>query len=163
MKRRRRPWLVGTVSVVALLLSAPSAVRAQEEASKDRLYLEGLGNGIIWSLSYERTLWKDLSVRIGGGGTPFTDLEYALGYAMADWRFGGRQHGIHVAVGAGVVRIVDVPLLETTEETVAYGTASLAYEFRPRPRGFFLRLAFTPVFTTDEGGPWGGGGFGFAF
>ncbi len=150
----------------AALCLAPvtSALGQQAQAvPQHRVYFEALGNGIVYSVNYERSVSGLLSVRVGAGGLAVEGVRYALGFAMPNVRVGRGTHSLQFGVGAGVLWIDEVWVLEAENDTYLYGTAAIAYEFRPGARGIFLRAAVTPVFTTDEIAPWVGFGLGYAF
>ena len=63
-------------------LLGPISGVAQDSSGSNRLFVELLGNGLIYSLNYERDLAGPLSLRVGAGGLPFESVEYALGFGM---------------------------------------------------------------------------------
>jgi hypothetical protein len=155
----------GFIAIAVVLFSAASAppVTAQVAVAPNRLYVEALGSGLVYSLNYERELRGPLNVRAGVGGMPFQSVQYVVGFGMLGTALGSRQHSLRLAAGGGLLYAIDVWVIEAVNNVYAYGTASVGYQFQPRPRGLFLRAACTPVLTRDEALLWGGISLGWAF
>lgn len=157
---------LATLVLAALILTAGgfATARAQESSpARNKLFVELLGHGIVYSINYQREVTGTAGVRVGLGGLPTDGNEYIIGFGMIEGfkRRGG--HSVHVGLGLGLLWIEEVWLLESEEELHAYGALSLGYEYHPRPRGIFFRAAFTPLFTEEEFAPWLGVGVGTAF
>ncbi len=148
---------------VALVAVPPPMVAQTPLVAPNRLYVEALGSGIVYSFNYERELHEHLNVRIGVGGLPFQSVQYAVGFAMLGTAVGSRRHALRIAAGGGLLYAIDVWVIEAVDRLYGYGTASLAYQFQPRARGLFFRVACTPVVTSDEVQLWGGISAGWAF
>ena len=162
---RLRHWTVtAAVMALAIPMSSPSTLSAQgRSASGSRAYVEVLGNGLVFSVNFEHTVWRELDVRVGAGGLGLEGVKYVLGFAMAGWQVSHGRHAVHVGLGGGIIRFVNVFFLDGRPQTTFYGTAALAYRFQPRPRGMFLQLAFTPVLAESTFSPWPGLAIGYAF
>ncbi len=157
-----RGW-VGVV-VAASLFVLPARLSSQEQDARNRVYLELLGPGIAYSFNYERALGRDLGIRVGASGWPESGVQYVLGFAMMMARLGHGAHSAILGAGAGVAWFVDVDILETTDVVGGYGMAAIGYQWQPKPRGFFLRLSYTPLFGSGGVAPlWGGLSVGVAF
>lgn len=154
-----------TAIAAAVLLSATVApLRAQEPlVPVNRAYVELFGAGILYSINYELTLSDRIGLRLGVGGLPFSGASYIAGVAMPTMLFGRGAHKVVVAGGVGFGWIEDIGLFETQEEFEFYGVGSIGYQLQTEPRGFFVRAAFTPIFTDGKVSPWGGVSFGSAF
>lgn len=153
-----------TAVLLALTIVAASSAAAQAPTvTRNRLYVELLGSGIVYSFNYERELHERLNVRIGIGGLPFQSVQYAVGFGMVGTTLGSRPHSVRLAAGGGLLYAIDVWVIEAVDRLYGYGTASVAYQFQPRARGVFFRAACTPVVTADEAQLWGGVGVGWAF
>jgi len=136
---------------------------AQEPAG-NRLYGELLGPGFVYSLNYERQVSTPLSIRVGVGGWPEAGFQYFAGFGMALIRLGRGDHSAYVGAGGGILWVVDVDFIESTDETAGYAIGLVAYQFQPAGRGFFLRLSYTPLIAVGGAAPlWGGLTLGWAF
>jgi hypothetical protein len=153
----------GRPAALALALFAADLNAQEVPRAPNRVYLEALGTGLVYSLNYERDLTGHLSLRAGAGGLWSSGLTYLLGFGGPSWRLGAGRHWAFLGLYGGAVWLKDVWILEGNEEVAGYAAVSLGYRFQPGPRGAFLQVAFTPVLTTQEVAPWGGVGFGVAF
>lgn len=149
--------------LAGLLAAVPSVAAQAPTTAPNRLHVEALGSGIVYSFNYEREIHEHLSVRIGIGGLPFQSVQYAVGFGMLGTAVGSRRHSVRIGAGGGLLYAIDVWVIEAVDRLYGYGTASVAYQFQPRARGVFFRAACTPVLTADEVQLWGGIGVGWAF
>ena len=164
--------------VLVALLALPSWAQAQQvKKANNAMYVELGGNGLWYSMNYERLVQPSVAFRLGlsymsvsaasGGasasvsstGVPIT-VSYLLG--------GG---GSKLEIGAGVLLEkfsgqASSGFGEKASGTGVYpvGTAVFGYRYMPVSGGFNFKLAFTPVYHPDLGFfPWGGLSFGFGF
>jgi hypothetical protein len=157
---------VAGFAVVAglLLATTPTPLRAQEPlVPVNRAYVELFGAGILYSVNYEVTLSDRIGLRLGVGGLPFSGASYVAGVAMPTMLFGRGAHKAVVAGGVGLGWIEDIGLFESQEQFEIWGVGSIGYQLQTEPRGFFVRVAFTPIFAEGDVSPWGGVSFGSAF
>ena len=70
MRTRTRTLLIGLAALVAL----PCGAQSNLVARRNSLYFEGLGNGGLFSINYERLLTDGLSARVGFGSWPTVDF-----------------------------------------------------------------------------------------
>ncbi len=163
-KTLRHRAVRAAVMGLGISIWSASALSGQTPTTdRDRVYFEVAGNGLAYSVNFERTLWRGLDVRVGAGGLPIEDWRYALGFAMVGWQMTHGSHAVRGALGAGIIRFEDVFFLEGGPQTSVYGTAALAYRFQPRRRGLFFQLAFTPVLEDATLWPWPGLALGYAY
>jgi len=149
--------MVGLLGVWAVPLEA-------QDPARNRLYGEFLGPGIVYSLNYERQLTDPVSLRVGVGGWPQSGVQYVLGFGMGIVRLGRGDHGALIGLGGGVAWFADVDLLEQADVLGGYAVGMVAYQYQPNPKGFFLRLSYTPLASTGGIAPlWGGLTLGWAF
>lgn len=147
----------------AALLGAPASPLLAQVGHQNRVFLDALGSGIVWSLSYERLVTQHVGLRVGAGGLPASGLKYVIGYGMPVAYLGGSSHRAVIGVGGGVLWAADVWVFEDLDVTKAYGTALVGYEFQPRPSGIVFRAAFTPLLAEETVSPWGGVSIGWAW
>lgn len=147
--------------IVAGLFALWAAPLDAQEPSRNRLYGEFLGAGFVYSLNYERQVSTPLSIRVGAGGWPEPGSQYYVGFGMALIRFGRGDHSAYVGAGGGIAWVVDIDFIESTNETAGYAIGLVAYQFQPAPRGFFLRLSYTPLVPAVP--LWDGFTLGWAF
>jgi hypothetical protein len=145
------------------LLVSSSALLAQTSPAANRVFVEGLGSGIVWSVNYERTVSEPFTLRVGAGGLPTSGLRYVLAFVIPGAQVGDGAHRLVVGAGLGMAWFQDVWVFERTDVVQAYGVGTLGYQYQPRARGVFLRASFTPIVTGQDLAPWGGASVGVAF
>lgn len=151
---------------VSLVFGA-SAANAQETATAPHaIYLEVLGNGVLYSLNYERRFTPHISGRVGFMYTRAeSEGSFSDDLAQANVRSSGSvwlvplminylsgQGNNHFEAGVGV-------LLGSAE----LGTATLGYRYQRPDGGFVFRAGFTPVFNREFFLPWFGISVGRSF
>jgi hypothetical protein len=149
----------GTAAAQARALpSAPNAV-----------YLELAGNGLLYSLNYDRLLAPKIAARVGvmglGAASDTSSAAVLAAPLMVSYLFGeGNSHfetGIGVMLAAGAVD--EVEGFEDESFSGAVGTATVGYRYRRPGGGFVFRAGVTPFFNTSGIGPWIGLSFGYGF
>jgi hypothetical protein len=142
------------------------------------IYVELLGNALLYSANYERRLSDGFAARvgfmyIGASGTDsetgeHVDVEFAVFPVMANFLLGegaGRLElgiGPLFAFGSGEVEDIE----GETEELDAFGpagvTSTIGYRHHPVDGGLVFRAGLTPYWSGDPG-IWGGVSIGWAF
>ena len=162
---------------IILLFCQPLFVQAQEEmdsfplTKKNTVYLELGGNGLWYSLNYDRFLWKRsksaIAARIGvayfgGQGAHATTVPVTVSYL-----FGGKKHFLEVGTGF-------TWLQSYSEKIAGFGYFGvIGYRFqRIQQSGLMYRISLTPFlaeYSTDKGSLnwvgtfWGGVSIGYGF
>ncbi len=161
-----------------------AAGRAQEETPKRAAYhvvfAELLGNGIFYSLNYERLLeGSDFGVRMGAG---YMSLSGGSGSATTSAAFltfpllfnyygvGGRNHKLQLGAGATLLYFGASGNAKSSFAEISgfvpAPTLAVGYRYLPEKGGFNFFIGFTPlVIPTGDPAilPWGGISFGGVF
>jgi len=142
--------------LVLLLIGSALGANAQqdyERVQKNTFYLELVGNGVLYSLNYDRILvdqqnWQ-VSGRIGGMYIPGLDYNkrQMIGLPLeVSYLRGRNKHYLEVGLGftttygtyrLGESRIKDLALM---------GVARVGYRHQKREGGLFYKVGFTPVY-----------------
>jgi hypothetical protein len=154
------------------------ASRPVEEEAQNVIALELGGPGLLYSVSYERFLLPNFSVRVGASlfglrentsGDTLVALPIPLSAQYV--AFDGAHH---LELGAGLLTGVIWSDLNSYDETETFGlaaaTATVGYRYQPARGGWVFRVALTPMY----GGrrfqplglpitPWGSVVGGYAF
>jgi hypothetical protein len=163
--------IVGLAVVVLAVAGAPEIGWAQGYA-KHSVYVEGLGNGLVYSVNYERRFTESLAGRagfmiLGGQSEEETDDQIGAGVfpVMANYLVGAGSH--HLELGGGLV------FLAVGGDFEEYGTASAAgvagitttfgYRYHPVDGGLLLRIGLTPFYSDGRPQMWGGVSLGYSF
>ncbi len=171
-----------TIATLILLWMLPvqESFAQQEEPrfTQNCVYLELLGQGILYSVNFDHRFTPSVSVRIGftswsfptffvlgGGRIDFLGVPLMVNYLSGE----GRSH---LELGCGIV-LCRASMSETwlwgepvgvgTEAAKVLGTATIGYRYQPRTKGLMVKVAFTPLFSSKRVLPMGGISLGFAF
>lgn len=148
-----------------------------EPPARDRnfVHLEALGNGGLYSLNYNRVLWKDVTARVGvsyvGASAGFWgaggEARLVTAPAMANYvGLGSERNRLEMGLGvllvyaSGGVRLLRRGLEDN--RTVLMGTATFGYRYLPRD-GFTINVGFTPIFGVGLFLPSATAGIGHTF
>ena len=170
--------------VVILLILCCLKCFAQEPLYKNIVYAEGLGNGVLYSINYEKLIYKKFGyqnyLRLGFGFKRDTDWQYLspnksnLGYfipLMFVNQFGVKR--LKYEIGLGLLTVAGEPIRRsniiagTGNSNVDFGiTGSLGLRYVCKKAPVFLKLCYTPFYSfTDKSGIyyWLGISVGYAF
>lgn len=154
---------------------ADDAARAHTPP-KNLVYLEPFGNGLLYSLDYERLLlhehlglragasWFSWSVSDYGGTGKLTLVSFPL---VASAYAGTLRHKLQIGLGATI--LYTVASTDTTGTSFGKSglalaaTAVLGYRYLPPDGGFTFGAGFTPLYRPGRFLPWGGVDAGWAF
>jgi hypothetical protein len=168
--------LIADVTVAAPSTST-APVATSNEMPPNAVYAELLGNGLDYSINYERFL-GDWPIGFRGGASflsvPISqasgsgNLKLASFPFVASYYFGSTRHKLQL--GLGTTLLYSVASSDSTG--VQYGgtglavgaTAVIGYRYVPRCHGFTFGAGFTPLLRSSKGFlPWGGVTAGYAF
>jgi hypothetical protein len=150
--------------------------------ANDSVFLEGLGNGVYYSLNYERIFWDGkASLRAGFGYTrlqarkeivlfqlygnpppPYTFTEIAVPVVASSY-LGTASHKLQLGAGAtvfyrtGMVGATSVDAAfnsQTSQGLDIAGTLVVAYRYIPYRGGPTFGAGFTPLFSRSGFLPW---------
>ncbi len=165
-----------------LLGAGTGSAVAQEEATHFRrsaIYVEGLGQGILYSVNYDHRLTPHIGLRAGftswsnrsipnflfeTGELKFTGFPIMVNYLSGE----GTSH---LELGIGVIpAIISFPGRDIFfgtkfegEASTVLGTVTLGYRSQPQDGSFVFRIGLTPLFTFKQASLTGGLSLGFAF
>jgi hypothetical protein len=153
----------------------PSPPAPQASPARNGLYVEGLGNGVLYSFNYERFVLDDLAVRVGFGMASISQLTVTWVPVTVSY-LTNREGGYALELGGGALvghssghldfGFSDAPPPDT-QSTGVYATGIVGLRYERRPGGFLFRVGFTPVFGLSSGRffllPWGGFSLGIGF
>lgn len=146
MRTRTRTLLIG----LAVLVALPCGAQSNLVARRNSLYFEGLGNGGLFSINYERMLTDGLSARVGFGSWPTVDF-LALS-EVGRGRITTVPIMLNVLRGSGRGRFeLGAGLLVGKKDSTAFqtvtGTIGLRYL---AANGLLFRLGLTPFYGLND-------------
>lgn len=157
--------------ILAVIISSNIVLSQSSPAAANSVHLELLGNGLIYSLNYERTIVDRLSARVGVGyfkvnravnsneGVSLTTVPIMVNYLVG-------SKSSHLEVGIGICIVTLEANIEKTlgvSGSATLGTATFGYRYQRDDGGIIFRIGVTPFFGSIGFQPSGGIGFGYAF
>jgi len=166
--------------IVFCLLLAGTTIHAQGKPfPRNTFYVEGLGQGLIYSVNYEYGLTRNWKIRVGFTSWKLENLPLFVSFdntlrfrgapIMLNYLCGNDFH--HLEFGLGVLAgSVDLSgksifLGERLQgrKRLVKGTGTLGYRFQPSRTGPVIKLALTPLFDLKHIDLFGGIGLGLTF
>jgi hypothetical protein len=141
-----------------LAVGSASAQEARPDSAlvgraRNAVYVELIGNGLLYSVNYDRMLTDHLSARVGasylGARTDTESASLATFPVMINYLTGARSNH-HFEAGAGVTLLTasaeDLDDFEEAGFDGIAGTATLGYRYQRPQGGFVFRSGLTPFF-----------------
>ena len=159
-------------------LTSAQALPAGRTA-RNSIYLELAGNGLLYTINYDRVINENFSVRAGlgylsvsasassGGQTASAKVSLMGIPVLANFMLGGDNHKIELGAGmtlfyaSGSASSADA--VASGSGMAPVGTAVLGYRYVPHDGGFTFRAGFTPLVSKQGFQPWAGMSFGYVF
>ncbi|NWG27027.1 MAG: hypothetical protein HXY48_00685 [Ignavibacteriaceae bacterium] len=143
-------------SIIILNLLPYSKISAQPESynkKQNQLYLEIGGNSLVYSISYERLLSENFTLRGGFGITPgiiFAEGTFIHIPFTASYMFGSKRHKLETGLGATYFAGTDVEIfgLPSGDQSLVFLTGIAGYRY-VSPGGFVFRIFFTPLYSSQ--------------
>lgn len=162
------------ITTVALVYSIAFTFTTFSQTSistkQNQLYLELAGDGLIYSLNYERLLSENFSLRAGFGITPgiiiaegtFIHIPFTCSYLV-----GSKTSKFELGLGVTYFAGSDVEIfgLPADDQSLIFLTGIVGYRYVGKG-GFVFRIFFTPIYNSQADPaffPWAGLSFGFMF
>ena len=162
--------LIPAVLLASAAFADTTTTVAQEvpEPARDAFYLELLGNGLFYSMNYDRKFTDHVSGRVG-----ITFIGATIAPIMANYLAGNGNHRFEVGIGPMLVSVPEGAEVEVDNEELeqeledggvfVLGTGTFGYRYQPVNGGFVFRIGLTPILAAGGGLPWAGMSFGYAF
>jgi hypothetical protein len=159
------------LAAVALLVTGGLPAQAQNY-SRNSVYVELGGNGLLYSVNYDRRFTDHFGGRagfmiFGGESDELTDDQVSIAIlpVMANYLVGLGSHRLELGVGL----LFGVAGADTenfgTASTAGIGgvTTTFGYRYQPTGGGFLFRAGLTPFYSDGRPQLWGGVSVGYSF
>ncbi|KEO74114.1 hypothetical protein [Anditalea andensis] len=160
-----------TVALLILICSTLSCFSQELQANR-ALFIEGLGNGLTYSLNYDTRFGPGPNGLGGRGGIGFisvqgvniTSVPFVLNYLL-----GYSGHYVEFGIGATILAIGTgeegaISRSEFDRATGIGATLSLGYRYQPLDGGLMFRAGLAPIFDRTGSLPfWPQVSLGYAF
>lgn len=159
-------------------LQAQEVIATNEDNyfARNSIFVELLGNGILYSLNYDHKFFDHASARIGGMflSYPKNDVNNDNGRTilvlvpiMVNYLVGNGNSRLEVGGGILAGGTNGSAQIENERISEARGggafTGNIGYRLQPRDGGFLFRIGFTPVISSAGFLPWAGLSLGATF
>jgi hypothetical protein len=147
-----------------LFLTAGLSAFAQDSDPVERalpqnsLYVEIAGNGLIYSINYDRVFQDRFSARIGIAPYGSGDIAVPI---LANYLLGSGPSRLELGLGVTVMSITFTFIDSDYDLARVIGTASFAYRYQKPDGGIFFKAGFTPLFNDKGFLPWFGASLGY--
>lgn len=161
---RSRLLIAAFVLSASVCAAIPTAQGAEAPSAPNAVYFELFGNGLLYTVNYERMLTNHVGLRLGIGVISlgdddggFVDLggTYYPAVVMANYLVGDSP--LRLEIGAGVMSMLN----SGNSEFAVSGTLGLRYQ--SGDGGMVFRIGFTPFYIDKTLFGWGGFSIGYAF
>lgn len=171
IQRYTRLLVTSTLALALAWRATPAAAQNGVPLKPNAAYLELLGNGLLYSLNYDRFLTAHLTGRVGLFVLAAQDSDgEGSGAVLAtpvlvNYLFGRGNHHLETGIGATLLAGAIEDLEDEVDESFsgAVGTATLGYRYQRPGGGFVFRAGVTPFFGAGGIAPWFGVSFGYSF
>lgn len=135
------------------------------------IYLEALGNGILYSVNYDRLFTENVGGRIGimylsSFDIIFTSEENVLLVPIMVNYFTGNKHKLELGAGIVYAHADNIGIFGIGSGEGGSGiasTATIGYRYQNPNGGFLFRVGFTPFLGKDGFEASGGISLGYSF
>lgn len=160
-----RSLFITIVLTSGLSMCLPQTTSAQN--AKNSVFFEVGGNGVFYSVNYDRLFTPEFSGRIGvmrsGGSVALTIIPVTGSYLV-----GPGPHKLELGFG---LQLIDASIDSPDDEfsifdedaTKLSGTGIVGYRYQPIDGGFRFTAGLTPIFGGFGALPWAGLSVGYTF
>ncbi len=144
-----------SIAILFMLVALSTTVLAQSPAAPNSIYAEFAGNGLIYSVNYDRLFSNAFGARIGFSYTAPEMVSLITFPVMAYYLVGLGSGGSKLEFGLGVAVMLQ-PDYQSMSFAAApddhlkgnalLGTATVGYRYQRADGGFIFRVGFTPFF-----------------
>lgn len=141
------------VAVVSVIVLLAGAAMAQSPVAPNTVYLEGAGNGLIYSANYDRLLTGSFGGRVGFSYISPEQVSVVTFPLMAYYLIGSGSNKLELDLGACVILQPDnqsfsfmSSLDDEFKGNGVLGTATVGYRYQRAEGGFVFRAGLTPFF-----------------
>lgn len=160
--------LAVVLMIVCLCGTAP-ATSPTSPTSQNSVYLELLGNGLLYSLNYDRLITESIGLRVGVSYQKPNSEEIVTVPIMIQYLTGSGNSKLELGIGVCLVSQPDrssFSFLDDDKEfegSGALGTATIGYRYQRADEGLVFRAGFTPLFGSIGFWPLAGISIGYGF
>ena len=158
--------------IAVLLLLIVFSQTGYSQTKPNSIYFEFIGNGVLYSINYDRLFTEDISGRIGLMYLSkldwifFTIDDIVIVPVTLNYLIGNGSNKFEIGAGIDYLSVSGGSIFglhANASESKVFGTATIGYRYQQADGGFLFRIGFTPVFGENGLQPLGGLSLGFTF
>ncbi len=144
-------------AVLLLIVALSGTSLAQVPPAPNSLYAEAMGNGMVYSINYDRLFSSAIGARVGVSYTAPEMVSLTTFPVMVYYLIGLGSGSSKLELGLGLTVMLQ-PQYQATSFVAApddkikgnsvLGTATVGYRYQRADGGFIFRVGFTPFFGT---------------
>lgn len=141
------------IAVLTMIVLLSGAAMAQSPTSPNSVYLELGGNGLFYSINYDRLFTKSFGGRVGAGYISPSSVSTGTFPLMAYYLIGSGNSKLELGLGANVILQPENQSFsfassedEEFEGSGVLGTATVGYRYQRAEGGIVFRAGLTPQF-----------------
>lgn len=142
-----------SLAVLSMIAALSCTAVAQSPTSRNSIYVELLGNGLLYSCNYDHLFTESFGMRVGVGYFPYHEVSLGTLPLLGYYLIGSGSHKIELGLGVCVVLQPEYQGFswmsapdDQVEGNSVLGTATLGYRYQPADGGFVFRAGVTPFF-----------------
>jgi hypothetical protein len=140
-------------AALSVMVALSGAALAQSPSSNNSVYLELLGNGLVYSCNYDHLFAESFGARVGLGYIPLESHSVVTFPLMGYYLVGSGNSRLELGLGACVFlqpESVSFSFMAAANEEVrgnaVLATATVGYRYQRADGGFVFRAGVTPFF-----------------
>ncbi len=154
--------------LIFILFAFSNSFKAQSLPRKaNSVFLELGGNGVLYSLNYDRLLNKDFGLKAGVMFMAASEgSSAAAAYAVPltfNYFFGDYSSRLELGAGASFIAAAVGSEGSSFNGSGTAVSFNIGYRYQPMDGGFLFRATFSPFYINSNFIPWGGLSFGYSF
>ncbi len=147
-------------AILLMIVAMSGTILAQAPPAPNSLYAELWGNGLIYSLNYDRLFSNAIGARVGVSYTAPEMVSLTTFPVMGYYLIGLGSGGSKLELGLGLTLILQPENQATSfigqphdkiRGNSVLGTATLGYRYQRADGGFIFRIGYTPFFGIFSG------------
>jgi hypothetical protein len=144
-----------SLAVLLLIVALSGTILAQAPPAPNSLYAEAMGNGLVYSLNYDRLFSSTIGARIGVSYAAPEMVSLTTFPVKVYYLIGLGSGGSKLELGLGLTVILQPEKQATTfvgqphdkvRGNGVLGSATMGYRYQRAEGGFIFRVGFTPFF-----------------
>jgi len=123
---------------------------AQSAPSSNSIFIEGAGNGGVYSINYDRLLMDNVSCRIGYSFLDIQNAQISTMPLLVNYLYGEKNSKIELGLGITIINISVTPYVANLPQVLSVSTTlvtgAFGYRYQQQDGGIMFRADITPFY-----------------